>query len=52
LAPIWPAYHLNQLVLSAAGLAATGSMLVHSATLITVTLLFALFAVKRLRIQN
>lgn len=46
-APIWPAYHLNQLVLGAAGVLRTAAS-VHLAVLIGVTVLFAWLALWRL----
>jgi ABC-2 type transport system permease protein len=49
IAPIWPAYHLNQLVLTAAGVPASGSAIVHFAVLLAVAFLFTLLSLNRLR---
>ena len=48
LAPIWPSYHLQQLVLSAAGSKATGASLSHAAVLAGITVVLGVFAVRRL----
>jgi ABC-2 type transport system permease protein len=47
-APIWPAYHLNQLALSAAGGSLPGTK-THLAVLMGVTVLFSSLALRRLR---
>jgi ABC-2 type transport system permease protein len=48
IAPVWPTYHLQQLVLSALGAPSQGKAIVHVAVLAGVTLLFTVFAVRRL----
>lgn len=47
-APIWPAYHLNQLALGAAGVLST-SVGTHVAVLVSVTAVFAWLALGRLK---
>jgi ABC-2 type transport system permease protein len=48
IAPVWPTHHLQQLVLSATGAPSRGSATIHVAVLAAMTLLFTLFAVRRL----
>jgi ABC-2 type transport system permease protein len=48
IAPVWPSYHLQQLVLGAAGAPVVGGALVHVAVLLGVTGLLGVFAVRRL----
>lgn len=48
IAPLWPAYHLNRLALSAVGLG-QGSEAVHAAVLLGFTVVFVLVAARRLR---
>jgi ABC-2 type transport system permease protein len=48
IAPIWPAYHLGQLALSAVGQPSEGATLVHVAALAAVTVLFLAVARRRL----
>ena len=48
LAPIWPAYHLNQLTLAAVG-TSNGPLLLHVLALAGYTVIFLLLAVRRLR---
>lgn len=50
-APIWPAYHLNQLALTAAGAPLAGAT-THLAILLGVTALFGWLALSRLRRVN
>ena len=47
-APIWPAYHLNQLVLGAAGVLPSTAAGMHLMVLVGVTVLFAWVALRRL----
>jgi ABC-2 type transport system permease protein len=47
-APLWPSYHLQQLVPGITGAPAAGSPLVHAAILAGVTWLLGVFAVRRL----
>jgi ABC-2 type transport system permease protein len=47
-APLWPSYHLQQLVLGITGAPAVGSPMVHAASLAGVTLVLGVFAVRRL----
>ena len=47
-APVWPAYHLNQLALNAVGLG-QGAVWPHMAALAALTVLFLAVAVRRLR---
>jgi ABC-2 type transport system permease protein len=47
-APIWPTYHLQRLVLAAAGAEGTGDALVHVAVLGGATLVFGGLAIRRL----
>ena len=46
--PVWPTYHVMQLMLRAAGAASAGSTIVHVAVLAGVTLAFAALAMRRL----
>jgi ABC-2 type transport system permease protein len=46
-APIWPAYHLDQLILRTAGILTTAAS-VHLAVLLGVTVLFGWLALRRL----
>ena len=48
IAPLWPAYHLNRLALSAVGLGQDGEAL-HAAVLLGFTVAFVLIAARRLR---
>jgi len=48
IAPLWPAYHLNRLALSAVGLGQGGEA-VHAAVLVGFTVVFVLVAARRLR---
>jgi ABC-2 type transport system permease protein len=48
MAPAWPAYHLQQLVLGALGVPAAGTPMTHVAVLAAVTLFLTAFAVRRL----
>jgi ABC-2 type transport system permease protein len=48
IAPVWPTYHLQQLVMSVLGSHAVGGSMTHVAVLIGVTLLFGVFAMRRL----
>jgi ABC-2 type transport system permease protein len=48
MAPLWPAYHLNQLSLGALGVIKPGGTLIHLAVLVGVTVLFGLIALRRL----
>jgi ABC-2 type transport system permease protein len=48
IAPVWPTYHLQQLVFSVLGVPSQGKAIVHVAVLAGVTLLFTVFAVRRL----
>ena len=48
IAPVWPAHHLQQLVLSAVGAPSRGAAVVHLAVLASVTFLFTVLAVRRL----
>ena len=48
LAPLSPAYHLDQLALACMGLPAEGSTLVHVLVLAAVSIVFSLLAVRRL----
>jgi ABC-2 type transport system permease protein len=48
LAPVWPAYHLNQLSLAALKVTQGGGTLTHIAVLVGVTVLFGLIALRRL----
>jgi ABC-2 type transport system permease protein len=48
LAPIWPTYHLQQLVLGATGARSEGSPLVHAAMLTAVTCALTIVSVRRL----
>ncbi|MBI3847760.1 MAG: ABC transporter permease [Planctomycetes bacterium] len=50
-APVWPTYHLMQLMLRAAGAVSTGSVIAHVAVLAGVTLVFAALAMRRLARQ-
>ncbi len=47
-APVWPTYHLRQLVMSILGAPAVGGTMTHVAVLAGITLLFGAFAVRRL----
>lgn len=49
IAPIWPTFHLQQLVMSALGAPSRGSNLIHAAVLAGLTVLFTLLALRRLR---
>jgi ABC-2 type transport system permease protein len=51
LAPLWPAYHLGQLALGAAGQPADGTPLAHVAALAGVTIAFLYFARRRLSLR-
>jgi ABC-2 type transport system permease protein len=48
LAPLWPAYHLNQLSLGVLGVVKPGGTLIHLAVPAGVTVLFGLIALRRL----
>jgi ABC-2 type transport system permease protein len=48
IAPLWPAYHLGQLALSAVGQPSEGATLVHVAALAAVTVIFLAVARRRL----
>ena len=48
LAPLWPAYHLNQLAYAAVGAPFRGETLTHVAVLVGVTVLFGWIALRRL----
>lgn len=48
IAPVWPTYHLQQLVFRALGAPSQGQAIVHVAVLAGITLLCAVFAVRRL----
>jgi ABC-2 type transport system permease protein len=48
IAPVWPTYHLQQLFFRAVGVPSQGNSITHIAVLVAVTLLFTLFAVRRL----
>jgi ABC-2 type transport system permease protein len=48
IAPVWPTYHLQQLFFRVVGVPSQGSAFTHIAVLVGVTLLFTLFAVRRL----
>lgn len=48
IAPLWPAYHLDQLALSAVGLGQGGEAL-HAAVLVGFTIAFVMIATRRLR---
>lgn len=48
IAPVWPTFHLQQLVLGATGAPARGSVLVHVAVLAGLTVFCSYFAVRRL----
>jgi ABC-2 type transport system permease protein len=48
IAPLWPAYHLNRLALSAVGLGQGGEA-VHAAVLVGFTVVFVFIATRRLR---
>jgi ABC-2 type transport system permease protein len=48
IAPIWPAYHLNQLALGAAGVLSSSAPGTHLAVLAGVTALFTWLALRRL----
>jgi ABC-2 type transport system permease protein len=48
IAPLWPAYHLGQLALSAVGQPSEGATLVHVAALAAVTIVFLAVARRRL----
>jgi ABC-2 type transport system permease protein len=48
IAPIWPTYHLQQLVFSAMGAPSQGRAMMHVAVLAGVTLLLTVLAVRRL----
>jgi uncharacterized protein (DUF58 family) len=43
---VWPAYHLNNIVLRAASIPSAGSLTVHVIFLLAVTLLFGLLSAK------
>ncbi len=49
---IWPAFHLNQTALAAAGLQVAYNPLVTSAVLVAITLLFGGFAIRRLALSG
>jgi ABC-2 type transport system permease protein len=48
MAPIWPTYHLQHLVMNALGAPSRGSILTHIAVLVGLTLIFTVLAVRRL----
>jgi ABC-2 type transport system permease protein len=48
IAPVWPTYHLQQLVFSALGAPSYGKTLIHVAVLIGVTLLLTALSIRRL----
>lgn len=48
IAPIWPTYHLQQLVFGVLGGQSHGSLVVHTAVLAGVTILLTLLAIRRL----
>lgn len=48
ISPIWPSYHLQQLVLSVLGMQSFGRNIVHIAVLVAVTTVLTLFAIRRL----
>ncbi len=48
LAPVWPSHHLQQLVLTAMGMAARGPVWMHAGALVAVTAVLGLLAVRRL----
>lgn len=48
IAPMWPSYHLQQLVLRALGSSSRGQAIVHAAVLAGVTVVLGLYAVRRL----
>lgn len=47
--PIWPTYHLQQLVMSTLGAPSRGPAIVHAVVLAGVTLVLGFFAVRRLK---
>ena len=47
-APVWPSYHLEGLVLRAAGLTSVGSPVTHLGVLAGITLVFGVLALRRL----
>lgn len=49
IAPIWPTYHLQQLVMSTVGAPSRGSAIGHVATLTGVTLVLAFLAIRRFK---
>lgn len=49
IAPIWPTFHLQQLVMSALGAPSRGSNLIHVAVLAGLTVVFTLLALRRLK---
>jgi ABC-2 type transport system permease protein len=48
ISPIWPSYHLQQLVFAALGMPAYGKSAIHVAVLVGVTLLLTALSVRRL----
>ncbi len=48
IAPVWPTYHLQQLVLGATGSTMRGAALVHAGVLAGITVCCSFFAVRRL----
>jgi len=48
ISPIWPSYHLQQLVFSALAMPAYGKPAIHFAVLVGVTVLFTAISIRRL----
>ena len=48
IAPVWPSYHLSQMALGVVGEQSHGSTLVHIAVLGSITVVFFVFAMRRL----
>ncbi len=48
MAPLWPAYHLDQLAFAALGAPSRGDLLTHVAVLLGVTVVFGFIALRRL----
>jgi ABC-2 type transport system permease protein len=50
IAPVWPTYHLQQMVFGVLGLTHEGSQLAHATVLVGVTLLLTAASIRRLRL--